>query len=307
MNDETDSLNMDLTAQEQAEVDADKAQQAGAAAAQDDAAPEAMDADEQPNAQPSASDASAQALAEAAAALRQTAESLRARNEAPPEREQEAAPPPPPDFDAERKALREKYDAGELDDAEYEREREAIMERKAEFVAEQKAAALVAKAAAESAQRAAADADQRWNESLSRFIAGDKANLTTDPIRKAAFEQALAKVAAEKPGSSYDDWLTEASATTMRAFGIAAPADAGKKAVANAIAERSSQRQHSAPDLSRVPSAGAPAIGGFGAELDSLDINSLEDRLARMNDAQIAAFLADAPGGLRDNPRFAES
>ena len=86
MNDETDSLNMDLTAQEQAEVDADKAQQAGAAAAHGNPAPGAMDADEQPNAQPSASDASAQALAEAAAALRQTAESLRARDEAPPER-----------------------------------------------------------------------------------------------------------------------------------------------------------------------------------------------------------------------------
>lgn len=264
-----------------------------------------------PEPTPDPRDAALTALAETqlqtAAALAKATENMERREQPAPTPEPET--PKEPDWEAERKALKDKFDDGDLDDDEYERERELLMERRAEWRAEQKAAAMVSehleKAHQQAVQRHQEDLDRQWEQSMQAFM-GVEANATllADPTRVAAFNAVLAAVAQEQPDATYAQMLDEARDRTMKAFNMAppaAPAD-DKRKVAEALAAR--QPGATPPDLSRAPAAGFDnERGGEFKDLDDLDIDELENRLARMPEADVDRFLETAPGGLLDNPR----
>jgi hypothetical protein len=323
---------LDLTPAEQAELDADIASGGAAtnsaaaappAPANDDAAAAASaDADAQAAAKEPAPAAPVLAAAdnsEALARLAETQERTAAALDAVAQRLQpapaaaEAAPAAPtePDWDKLKTDLRGRYDRNEIDDEEYEREREALLERKAEHRAEQRAADLVDRRLQEDAKQRAAqvekDAEARWNSAVDAFSAQPLTQkLFEDDIRRATFQHVLNNVAAEKPTLSYAELLVEARNRTLKAFNMEpAPAKDPGKEIQAALAQRQ-EGARPAPDLSRAPNAGAGSEGNDKfASLDSMDINSLEDHLARLPEHEIDRYLEDAPGGLRDNPRGA--
>jgi hypothetical protein len=228
-----------------------------------------------------------------------------------------AAAPTEPDWDAQRRALKEKFDKGELDDSAYETEREKLIEQKAEWRAEQKASATVQAALKQQdelrARQQQEELDAQWNRSLREFMAVEtNAAFLSDNTRTAAFNAVLTAVAGEMPGANYAQMLNEALLRTQKAFGVSPPPAAAaavkaaddRAAIEKAVAARAAQAGNVPPDLSRAPQAGADdGRGNKFQDLDVLGVNDLENRLARMTPDQIEEFLESAPGGLRDNPR----
>lgn len=304
-----------LTAEERAELEADTASggaPTGERAAAEEPAPTPTP-EPTPDPEPK-EDATAKALntlaetqAQTAAALAEVTKNLERKPEPAPTPEPEA--PKEPDWDAERKALKQKLEDGDLDDAAYETERELLLERKAEWKAEQRASALVTEHLQQAQQQAQeqrqADLDRQWDESMKAFMKVEaNASLLADPTRVAAFNAVLSAVAQELPGSTYTQMLDEARDRTMKAFNITPPnAVDEKKVVDTKVAAR--KETAAPPDLSRAPAAGGDNDRGDNefAELDDMDIDELENQLARMKPEDVERFLETAPGGLLDNPR----
>lgn len=317
-----------LTDAERAELDADTASNGaptGAAATPALAAtPEPVEAKPEPTPEPEAKvDPTTQVLAQLVEQQSATAAALDAVAKAVAPKSEPAVDPTPaapaePDWEGEKKALRAKYEANELDDDAYEQAREALLERKTEHRAQQLASKAVeerfAKDQADREAQAKKDADARWDSAVGTWMqdAGNAA-LFGDQAKATTFNALLAAVAKEKPNLAYADLLNETRDRTLRAFGqtVAAPAAdaAAKAAVEKALKDRATGTPPPPVDMSRAPVAGD---GGNGdertnkyAELDNLDVDDLENRLAHMPEDQIDDYLASAPGGLLDNPRQA--
>ena len=97
------------------------------------------------------------------------------------------------------------------------------------------------------------------------------------------------------PAATAEQLFAIAAKTAFDAFGYRPQA---QKAPAELLKERANAAGKPVPNLGDIPAAAAEPIRGnetFGA-LDGLNIDQLEDSLARMSDAQRAAYLADAPG-----------
>lgn len=297
-----DSADADgLTAAERAELDAEAAE-----AAKNTEQKQPAKAELEPQSEPEKHDATAEALQTLAQQQARTADVLAAvASKVLPEQQQGAPKPEPakePDWDALRAELRAKHSDGEMDDDEYEDAREALLEQRAEWKAEQRVEARFQ-------QQRQADQTASWDRSLNSFL-GNPANekFLADPAHTAVFNMNLSAICKESPGASYDTMLAEALARTQAKFGVAQDAAQGAKAaIDKAVAERRAAAQNVPPDLSRAPQAGSASM--VRAEkfqsLDDLDIDSLEDRIARMSESELDEYLADAPGGLRDNPRAA--
>lgn len=325
---DTDTRDDGLTAAERAEVEAD--------AKGDDAKTETKAEATETVVEPAKPepDAHTRALTEVTAKLAQATEALAAasRKDEPVEET-----PAEPNFDKIRAELRQVYEerdseieaqiadldakfkSGDIDEDDRDRQikalkreqrenekayddaREDFFEKKSDYVA-QRRAAEAAKATAEQ------QAQKDWDGAVAAFLKdADNAKLLEDATRKAAFAATTHIVAKEEPGLSYAELLTKTKERILKSFGITQTEDQKKKdAIAKAKAERETKSGKAPPDLNNVPSAGsAKETASPYADLDDLDINSLENTLAHMKEDKIREYLESAPGGLRDNPRAA--
>jgi hypothetical protein len=297
-------VNLDMTSSEQALIDAhntpETAPEPAAVAAP--AAPEPEAQPEDPAAALRADTAAARAAAErAAAAAEELRAAERAREEAQRRAAEEAANKEP-DWQQQLSQLKQRLEAGDIEDDQYEAERERIYEAKTDWRSAQAARRATEEALA---QRAQADQEQAWQDATNAFQAkAENAALLADPIRLAAFNQAVS-LEAQKGFSNYTELLDRARATVVKTFGgqIEVPADPAA-AIAAAKAERAAQAGGEVPHLHRAPTAGAAGDrDNKFAHLDDLGIDDLENAVARMDPDTLNEYLATAPGGLRDNPR----
>lgn len=293
------TANPELTATEQSVIDADTAERLAAEEAKRAAEAPPPVAEPEPTPDPIA-----EALAANAAetrALRERLEAQEAQRIADAEAAAAANAPPPRDFEAERAALAKRFDEdGDFTIAErLEAEREiARAEAKVEAAAEHAKTTAEQQAQAAAAQQAAEDA--KWDAAKAKFFADPgNAALVDGRIKTAGFTAALEEAAAEGI-TDYDQLLTKAR---EKVTGIPAVDEAAKLREANF--QRSKDANAVAPNTLRdVPNTSNPGDNP-GASLDNLDISSLEDTLAKMSEADRDRYLANAPGGLQDNPRAA--
>lgn len=201
-----------------------------------------------------------------------------------------ALPQPPKDFDAAYEALQAKYDAGEIDGLQFQREQRALSREEGAWTAR---VAIWQEQQQSAVQRAETDfntAALAWEAANKEFMA--------NPLRAQAMQQAIAAVDQQQPGLAPADLLGAAQKIAFEAFGYApaAPADAAAKlAAATAARAPAKVPQTLASAAAAAPIEAASSNATF-ATLDGRDISSLEDSLARMSDSQIDAYLRDAPG-----------
>lgn len=214
----------------------------------------------------------------------------------------------PRDFDAEKRSLREQLDKGEIDGDEYDLRREKILEDQADFRAEQKINARLA------AEREA-NSQANWERDVKRFR-NDPSNskLYDSPIRNAAFNAAVHSVAKEMPQGSNNEWLREARNRVYADYGfpIEGAAEAAKKEKTEIQKDQQARDKKAGdrpnPSVTDVPAAGVDVPNDtpdWMRNLDNMDISDQEDALARLPADKVAAYLEQAPGGLKDNPRRA--
>lgn len=298
----------DLTSDEQAILDADKAETdkaaADAQAAKDaQAAADAAEAARLAAEEANKPDPTAEALAAQAAearALRERIEAMEAAAAAE-KAARDAAANPPRDYEAERAALQKRYDEDDDYTTEQWRKDEREIDR-----AEAKAEAMAdvqrqVQEQAEAARKAAESAeDARWDAAKAKFFADpENAKLVADKIRTAGFVAAIEEAAGEGI-TDFDQILVKAR---EKVTGV--PAVDTSKALRDAQFQRDKDANAVAPNTLRdVPNTSNPGDTP-GASLDNLDISDLEDALARMSDADRERYRASAPGGLQDNPRAA--
>lgn len=300
-----------LTEVEQAEVDADAAGDKGKDAATDKGADDkaddkAVEKDDDADAV-AAKDESATALATAASAIARAADAMTAATT----RKEEVAkadPPKEPDWAAEKAKLKADYDANKLDDDQYDNAREALLERKSEWRTDARVEARLAEREVKQREDAAALDNQTW-DAASKAFSQDAANadIIKDPAKTGALNGLLKAVAAEGKGLNYAQMFAEAKSRLLIAFGGSAGESDKDKAAR--IAKETKAREKAAgtkpKDLEAAPRAGDAVDRGASefSELDDLDIDDLENTLAKMKPEKIAQFLEDAPGGTKDNPR----
>lgn len=293
------TANPELTATEQSVIDADTAERLAAEEAKRAAEAPPPVAEPEPTPDPIA-----EALAANAAetrALRERLEAQEAQRIADAEAAAAANAPPPRDFAAERAALEKRFDEDDdftlADRLAAEREI-AAAEAKAEAAREFAETEAARKAETLAAQNAAEDA--KWDAAKATFFADPgNAALVEGRIKTAGFMAALEE-AAQEGITDYTQLLAKAR---EKVTGV--PAVDTDKLVRDANFQRSKDANAVAPNTLRdVPNTSNPGDNP-GASLDNLDISSLEDVLAKMSEADRDRYLANAPGGLQDNPRAA--
>jgi len=298
---EIDLTDEELALASQGDGDPAAAGATGATGAADQETPEGKDddGDDQGNDIRTLAVAATKAAEAASAAAAELAASRQ-----PPQKEDPAsAAQAEPDWDAKKSELKAKYDAGEIDDDEYEKQREDLIEQKADYKATKRIDEVLTSRLAKQAETAA---EQDWNQALAAFGADENnKKFVGDPVRAAAFNATLQAVWKENPNQGYLAAMQTARDRVMTAFGLK-PADDPKAKIDAAVAERAGKKPGTPPNISALPSAGVPAGGDNNfATLDSLSIDELENTLSRMPANKVEEYLATAKGGLRDNPRLA--
>lgn len=210
-------------------------------------------------------------------------------------------PEPPKDFDSELKALRAKYDNDEIDFDAYADARDALAMERADYTARLAAwevqrdqVEAAAKAAAENAQQQFQQVANAWAEKHKAFLA--------NPLRQKAVQDAIDAIDDGK--MSPEELFAKVEAVVFDAFNwkpeTAAAAPAG---TVNREGVRKEALKGRQPDTSNVPatlskvSGRAPDnIAGDYSDLDSKDIDELEDAINSMSPAELERYLAAAPG-----------
>jgi hypothetical protein len=240
----------------------------------------------------------AAAIAENAAATRALAEKLAERQQ--PEATTTVVTETPRDYAAELAAAKQAYEDGDLTQDAYDAQRDDIIEARLEAKVEAKLTAQREADAAERAKQTEQQAEQAWQAAQGKFFADPgNAKLVEGNIAKAGFGAAVQEAFAEHGNTkSYDELLVIAR---EKITGVAAIDP--NKAIKDAEAKRQLEaRTTPAQTLREVPNSG-DNDSTPGSALDNLGISELEDALFQMSSAERARYLADAPGGLRDNPR----
>jgi hypothetical protein len=207
-----------------------------------------------------------------------------------------AAPPPPKparDFDAAIEENQRRFDEGEIEGTEYQKELRAITKEEAQFTARMEIWTEHQQSAAEHAEREFNDVAGGWEKANADFMA--------NPLRAQQMQAAIVAVNAKTPGLSPAQLFDAAAKITFEAFNwkpvTPTPAVDVKKAEADALAGR--KPGGVPPTLAGSPAAApieAPATNSTFASLDEKDISTLEDAVARMTPVQRDAYLRDAPG-----------
>lgn len=209
-----------------------------------------------------------------------------------------------PDWDAERTALKAKLGAGELDEDEYEIEREKLFDRKDQW-RDKKFEERANKAGeAGAAKISEAEQQRQWTQAVGRFEAvTENAKFLESPARKAAFKEMMNVVVGENPSLTYDQILADALKRTQAEFGITPETEAQKqKRIDEEAAARKKKAGKGGNGLDEIPSAGRDSMADspFKA-LDALEVDDLENSLAHMKESDRLKFLGEVPGGVNDN------
>lgn len=184
------------------------------------------------------------------------------------------------DFDAERDALQEKYDANELDLADFRKQTRVIDKEQREFdkrMAVAEAIYLIDKRNTEAEQRQHEQTVQRASadlkEAAERFLAeSDNAVYKDDQFRIAAFNVAKEEIWIERNGNiAWDDLLTQAKERVEEHF---APVDKASAAVDKTLRERREKAAKAASEVTAIP---ARPNGGMGSRaLANRDEDNME-------------------------------
>jgi hypothetical protein len=212
----------------------------------------------------------------------------------------EPTPDPTPaqrDFNAEFAALKESYNAGNIDRDEYFEQRLTLEQQRSEALVEQRVAERLQ-------QREQQASQQSWEQTYAGFLGQAENAKLTGPALNAAFNTAIQTLYQQDPAISHSELLAKARDQVFTEIGIPVPSAAE---TADKIAKAVSGRRAADPppmDTGRIPQAGALTPSAQDAQLDDLPADQLEDWLAR-NPSKAEAYLEGAPGGLRDYPRAA--
>jgi len=180
--------------------------------------------------------------------------------------EAEAARQPERDIDAEIEAVIEKYDNGDIDDA----EKRALLKPLERDLRQQGIDKAVAVALAEVEKRnsermAQTDAEQ-WATATAKFNADPANAVYQTPIRIAALNEALKEVSAEHQGKiGYDELLQEARDRVEVAFG-GTPSTTTETAQQRVARERREAAARAAAGASSLPAMPAGGVGARGSD-----------------------------------------
>jgi len=202
-------------------------------------------------------------------------------------------------LEAEKKDLTEQHSNGEVSDAELFDKREALLERRAELRDRSKDVELY--------NARQADADKLFNEAQATFF-DDKENskYLENPLLKGFFAQTMDEVArqGESAGKSYL-WMlqqtkrqVEIGLGTIRtrrdeAAATPTPADEDKDKKPSRATEEEQRRAEAGKTLGNLPAADVDAGESKWSHVDNMDITDMEHAIARMDDREANAFLAE--------------
>lgn len=202
-------------------------------------------------------------------------------------------PEAPKDFDAEFTSLQQKFDDGDLDDAQYQQQMRAISREEADHTA--KVAVWE-----DRQQRRTAEQEDAFNTAALAWQ-GQHAEFLANPLHVKSMNDALVMIAQQEPGLTADELVEKAGNATFDAFNYTPPtaddhANAREK-VAKATAARTPAADKVPPSVRGAPAAAQidPSKSSF-SQLDDMDISDLEDAVARLPADKVEQFLADAPG-----------
>lgn len=214
----------------------------------------------------------------------------------PTPRAPDPKPVAPKDFDAEAKSLLEKFDSGDLSAADYHSKLRDLNKEESVFNAK---VAVWEDRQTQAASQAAADfnnAAVQWEKANADFM--------SNPARRQMMQMTISAIDQETGGAlSAAELFARAEKAAFEAFNYqrptaAAPAPAPNAQAAIDAATQQRQPAKVPPTLGNTPAAAAiaqPTTSAY-AELDGMNINDLESRLARLPPDQIEAYLRDAPG-----------
>lgn len=204
----------------------------------------------------------------------------------------------PRDYDAELKALKAQYDAGDIDRDAYDEQRDAVRDARADFLVEQRVSQRLQQHDTQSRQAT-------WEQTYGHFLSHADNQRLTGPALNAAFNAAIQASFQANPNQSFDELLAGARKQVFDEVGIVQATPVPKptaEQVRKAVDQRRPQDTERPADIGSLPRAGADTAAAGEEQLDALPIEDLEDWLAR-NPGKADAYLAGAPGGLRDHPR----
>jgi hypothetical protein len=202
------------------------------------------------------------------------------------------APTPARDFDADLAENQRKFDDGEIDGAEFQKEFRTISKEEASFTARMEIWAENQRTAAEQAEADFNSVAAGWESKNAEFM--------SNPLRAQQMQAAIGAVNAKTPGLSPAQLFDQAAKVAFEAFNWKVPEPVAvdtEKARADALAGR--QPAGVPPTLAGSPAAApieAAANTSAFASLDAKDISTLEDAVARMTPDQRDAYLRESPG-----------
>ncbi|KLD65431.1 hypothetical protein [Dyella japonica] len=202
------------------------------------------------------------------------------------------APTPPRDFDAAHTEAQRRYDDGEIDGDEYQKEIRAIAREEGAFSAELAIYKDKVRTADELAGREWNGIAVAWEKTHATFLA--------NPIRAREMQATLDALVKANPSAPAAAIFKQAETIVFDAFNYK-PDPATVVDPAAAIADATAKRTPAGvpPTLASAAQAApieAASHNAAYASLDTKDISSLEDAIARMTPDQLNAYLADAPG-----------
>lgn len=242
-------------------------------------------------------DPAADAAAAAAAAAEAAAAAATAPAPAPAPIVISATPPPPPkDFDKEFETLQTRYDNGDIDGTQYQRESRALTREEGAWTADVRIWNEKQASAVQQVQNDFNSAALSWEDQHKDFM--------SNPLRANQMQIALQLVEKNTPGLAPSALFAQAQKIAFEAMNYTPPA-AADPAAAVAAATRARQAGQVPPTLAASPAAAPieqPNVNAGFASLDAKDINSLENDIARMNPQQLDAYLREAPGSTTTGP-----
>lgn len=201
-------------------------------------------------------------------------------------------PEAPRDFDSAFAENQRKFDDGEIDSADYQKELRTISREEAAFSAR-------VEIWQERQQTAIETAAQSFNVAALGWEAAHK-DFMSNPLRAQQMQAALAAVDARTPGLSPAALFAEAEKVAFEAFNWQPKTPAPVDTAAIAQAAIDARKPAGVPQTLSSAAAAAPIEAPAGNStfdaLDSKDISSLEDAVARMSREQQEAYLRAAPG-----------
>lgn len=200
-------------------------------------------------------------------------------------------PQAPKDFAAEKKVLREKWDAGELDTDQYNEQREALTLEQARFETALTYAQLKQRDAQEQAQQSWAERAAAWEQENADFLA--------NPLRRKAVNDLMEEFDRDPNNRMSDEELLQkVQETAFEAFNWAPKVANVQPVVAESAQQVQQARQVVAARAASAAAAIPPPMttgAGSASEAGKIKLDALVENPAKLAGARsvIAALLGD--------------